>query len=146
MSFFPKLLIEPISRAIDPQFASTLVWQGMSLETIYGYWNPTPVMAFSLVVAAILFALLWLLRGFSWRRDESRRAAFTDMADAVFGALTPPWATAFWGWTATTAAALAERTRAIYSGDPQTYSLYVLYYVLAVYVLGGGFGPLLAIR
>ena len=40
LSFFPKLLMDPVSAAIDPQFASTLVWQGMSLETIYGYWNP----------------------------------------------------------------------------------------------------------
>ena len=59
MSFFPKLLIEPISAAIDPHFASTLVWQGMSLEMIYGYWNPVPVMAVAVVVAAILFAALW---------------------------------------------------------------------------------------
>ena len=44
LSLFPKLLIEPVSQAIDPQFASTLVWEGMSLEMIYGYWNPTPVM------------------------------------------------------------------------------------------------------
>jgi hypothetical protein len=28
MSFFPKLLIVPISEAIDPYFASTLVWDG----------------------------------------------------------------------------------------------------------------------
>ena len=28
MSFFPKLLIGPISDAIDPDFASTLVWEG----------------------------------------------------------------------------------------------------------------------
>ena len=34
MSFFPKLLIVPISEAIDPYFASTLVWDGMSLEMI----------------------------------------------------------------------------------------------------------------
>jgi hypothetical protein len=55
MSFFPKLLIEPVSRAIDPQFASTLVWQGMSLEMIYGYWNPVPVMLFAVAAAAILY-------------------------------------------------------------------------------------------
>ena len=56
MSFFPKLLIEPVSKAMDPQFASTLVWQGMSLELIYGYWNPMPAMAFAVALSAILFA------------------------------------------------------------------------------------------
>jgi formate hydrogenlyase subunit 3/multisubunit Na+/H+ antiporter MnhD subunit len=66
MSFFPKLLIEPISQAIDPQFASTLVWQGMSLEMIYGYWNPLPVMAFAVIVSAIIFGLFWLIRRAGW--------------------------------------------------------------------------------
>ena len=55
MSFFPKLLIVPISQAIDPYFASTLVWDGMSLEMIYGYWNPVPVMAAAVAASALLF-------------------------------------------------------------------------------------------
>ena len=61
LSFFPKLLMEPVSAAIDPQFASTLVWEGMSLETIYGYWNPMPVAVVALAAAAGLFALFWLI-------------------------------------------------------------------------------------
>ena len=69
MSFFPKLLIVPISEAIDPYFASTLVWDGMSLEMIYGYWNPVPVMSAAVAVSALLFGLLWLLR----RRATKRR-------------------------------------------------------------------------
>ena len=60
MSFVPKLLIEPVSAAIDPQFASTLRWEGMSLELIYATWNPVPVMAFAVAVAFALFGLLWL--------------------------------------------------------------------------------------
>jgi formate hydrogenlyase subunit 3/multisubunit Na+/H+ antiporter MnhD subunit len=146
MSFLPKLLIEPISRAINPQFASTLVWQGMSLETIYGYWNPTPVMALSLVVAAILFAALWLLRRLGWPEGKAAlRVPFYEWESALFSRLTPPWASAFWGWTAGAAMTLSERARAIYSGDPQTYSLYVLCYVLAVYALGGGLGRFLSL-
>ena len=66
MSFFPKLLIEPVSRAIDPQFAATLVWQGMSLEMIYGYWNPMPVMAVAVAASAILFTVFWLIRRAGW--------------------------------------------------------------------------------
>ena len=52
MSFFPKLLIEPVSAAIDPYFASTLVWEGMSLEMIYGHWNPVPTMAVAVALSA----------------------------------------------------------------------------------------------
>jgi formate hydrogenlyase subunit 3/multisubunit Na+/H+ antiporter MnhD subunit len=62
MSFFPKLLIGPISDAIDPDFASTLVWEGMSLELIYGSWNPVPTMAVAVAVSAALFLAFWLLR------------------------------------------------------------------------------------
>ena len=77
MSFFPKLLIEPVSRAVDPQFASTLIWQGMSLEMIYGYWNPVPVMLFAVAAAALLYGLFWLLRatGSPKSRGRSQREA-----------------------------------------------------------------------
>ena len=77
MSFFPKLLIEPISQAIDPQFASTLVWQGMSLEMIYGYWNPFPVMMLAVIVSAVLFGLFWLVRNAGWMRPGAARAGGT---------------------------------------------------------------------
>jgi formate hydrogenlyase subunit 3/multisubunit Na+/H+ antiporter MnhD subunit len=144
MSFFPKLFIVPISAAIDPQFASTLVWQGMSLEMIYGYWNPLPTMAFALVVSAVLIALLWLLRRAGWMpaarppRGRPASAAFHDYAQAVFTVLTPPWATAFWGGIVVAAEALAERTRMVYTGNGQTYNLYILYYLIFLYAAGGG--------
>jgi formate hydrogenlyase subunit 3/multisubunit Na+/H+ antiporter MnhD subunit len=52
MSLFPKLLIVPISERIDPYFASTLVWESMSLEMIYGYWNPVPTMLATVAACA----------------------------------------------------------------------------------------------
>jgi hypothetical protein len=128
-----------VSKAIDPQFASTLVWQGMSLEMIYGYWNPVPVMAFALAAAAVLFALFWLLhlkdapkgRGLS-------TSGFYDTCSRVFSILTPPWAIEFWAGVAGATSALAGRIRLLYTGNGQTYNLYVLCYFLVVYLLGGG--------
>ena len=70
MSFFPQLLIVPISQAIDPYFASTLVWEGMPLEEIYGYWNPVPAMAAAVAVSALLFGVLWML--WATRAEEHR--------------------------------------------------------------------------
>jgi len=139
MSFFPKILIEPVSKAIDPQFASTLVWQGMSLEMIYGYWNPVPVMAFALAAAAVLFALFWLLhlKGASKVRGLSTNG-FYDTCSRVFAILTPPWATEFWAGVAGATSALAGTMRLLYTGNGQTYNLYVLCYFLVVYLLGGG--------
>jgi formate hydrogenlyase subunit 3/multisubunit Na+/H+ antiporter MnhD subunit len=145
MSFFPKLLIESVSKAIDPQFASTLVWQGMSLEMIYGYWNPVPVMAFALAAAAVLFALFWLLhlKGASKVRGLSTNG-FYDTCSRVFAILTPPWATEFWAGVAGATSTLAGRMRVCYTGNGQTYNLYVLFYFLVVYLLGGGLRQLWA--
>jgi formate hydrogenlyase subunit 3/multisubunit Na+/H+ antiporter MnhD subunit len=143
MSFFPKLLIEPISKAIDPQFASTLVWQGMSLQMIYGVWNPLPVMAFSVAAAAVLFVLLWLLGRTGWLEQHGRSPAdFYDSCRRFFALLTPPWASTFWVGVARTFGALADRARLVYTGDGQTYNLYILSYFLVLYILGGGLSRL----
>jgi len=145
MSFFPKLLIEPVSQAIDPQFASTLVWQGMSLEMIYGYWNPFPVMMFAVIVSAILFGLFWLLRNAGWLRDGAARAGLYRFFMVAFTTLTPPIATAFWGGLTVVTTSFAQRARMLYSGNAQTYNLYILYYFIVLYAVGGGFRNLLTL-
>jgi NADH:ubiquinone oxidoreductase subunit 5 (subunit L)/multisubunit Na+/H+ antiporter MnhA subunit len=141
MSFFPKLFIEPISRAIDPQFASTLVWQGMSLEMIYGYWNPLPVMALTVAIATVLFGLMWLLylTGRPKKvRDRHPSEGFYDTCSRLTRTLTLDWANAFWAGLAKAINELAGRTRLVYSGNGQTYNLYLLYYFLTLYLAAGG--------
>jgi formate hydrogenlyase subunit 3/multisubunit Na+/H+ antiporter MnhD subunit len=144
MSFFPKLLIEPVSQAIDPTFASTLVWQGMSLEMIYGYWNPVPVMAFAIIVSAMLFGLFWVLQRSGWWKaiaNVESGGVQSDLYDGfktVVAMLTPPWAGAVWGGLAAATTTAAERIRMIYTGNGQTYNLYILYYFLVLYIAGGG--------
>jgi formate hydrogenlyase subunit 3/multisubunit Na+/H+ antiporter MnhD subunit len=147
MSFFPKLLIVPISQAIDPYFASTLVWQGMSLEMIYGYWNPVPVMAVAVAVSVLLFGALWLLWRASWMKrpgmasDTQRRPlGFYAFYKPTFARLTRPLARNFWNGIGASATALAGGTSWIYTGDGQTYTLYVFYYFIVLYVACGGFG------
>jgi formate hydrogenlyase subunit 3/multisubunit Na+/H+ antiporter MnhD subunit len=138
MSFFPKLLIEPVSQAIDPQFASTLRWQGMSLEMIYGYWNPFPVMMFAVIVSAMLFGLFWLVWNAGWLRGGAARAGLYRFFMAVFTTLTPPVATTFWGGLADVTTSFAQRARMIYTGNAQTYNLYILYYFIFLYIAAGG--------
>jgi formate hydrogenlyase subunit 3/multisubunit Na+/H+ antiporter MnhD subunit len=139
MSFFPKLLIEPVSKAIDPQFASTLVWQGMSLEMIYGYWNPVPVMLAAVAAAAALYGLFWLLRAAGWptARGRSQRSIY-DTCKQVSTRLTPPWASEFWTGVAVAIGVVAGRARLLYTGNGQTYNLYILYYFLVLYLAAGG--------
>lgn len=135
LSFLPKLFMEPVSAAIDPYFASTLVWEGMSLETIYGYWNPVPVLVASTAAAALLFVLSWLVY-------RTGRSHGTPLGVARFyrfyqAALTPivlPVADAFWNGLSQLAVGAAGAMRKLYTGNGQTYLLYVLYYVVGIYV------------
>lgn len=146
MSFFPKLLIEPVSRAIDPQFASTLVWEGMSLEMIYGTWNPIPIMLLAVAVSALLFGLFWYLQHSGMFKDMAQRLArnlsplqqFYAFCRTAFAMLTPPWASMFWSRVAVTVDDLALCARTIYAGNGQIYSLFILYYVMALYMAAGG--------
>jgi hypothetical protein len=119
----------------------------MSLETIYGYWNPMPVMAISVAIAAILFGLFSLMRRRAGAgppragvhaRQSATPASFHAFAREMFSKLTPPVANAFFGWMAVATTAMAERSRKLYTGNGQTYNLYILYYLLALYVAGGG--------
>jgi NADH:ubiquinone oxidoreductase subunit 5 (subunit L)/multisubunit Na+/H+ antiporter MnhA subunit len=147
MSFFPKWLIGPISEAIDPYFASTLVWEGMSLEMIYGYWNPVPVMAIAVAVSAILFGIFWLLRrsgrismpgAHSSGCRGTSSIGFHAFYQPLFAMLTPPWVRAFWDGLGALTVSLAGSIRMLYTGNGQTYCLYILYYFIVLYVACGG--------
>ncbi|NKJ48404.1 proton-conducting membrane transporter [Burkholderia sp. SG-MS1] len=143
LSFFPKLLIEPVSAAIDPQFASTLVWEGMSLESIYGFWNPTPVVLVVLAVAAVLFALFVLFYR-SRRRTDDNVPGFFRFYRPILARTVPPFALMFWRGVSHVALAAAGRIRRVYTGNGQTYALYVLGYFLVLYFASTGFGTGLA--
>lgn len=148
LSFYPKLLMDPVSAAIDPYFASTLVWQGMSLETIYGYWNPVPVMMWSLLSAAVLFLGAW----FIYRRQRLReieaggargpaiaaawpRTGLYDFYRPALDAVVQPLAIRFWEIVVAVVEGAGERLRKIYTGNGQTYALWILYYFIALQAL-----------
>jgi NADH:ubiquinone oxidoreductase subunit 5 (subunit L)/multisubunit Na+/H+ antiporter MnhA subunit len=143
LSFFPKLLIAPISEAIDPTFASTLVWNGMSLEMIYGYWNPVPTMAAAVALSAILFGILWLRRLHSLKAEgrPGRPLGFYAFYKPSLVKLTPPLAETFWRAVCRFTLALADGMRRIYTGNGQTYVLYVFYYVVVLFGLCLSFRP-----
>jgi hypothetical protein len=138
LSFFPKLLIEPVSAAIDPQFASTLVWGGMSLESIYGFWNPTPVVLVVLAVVAVLFAIVMLFYR-SRRRQAESVSGFFRFYRPILGRAVPPLALMFWRGVSHGALAAAAKIRLIYTGNAQTYALYVFGYFLVLYFASTGF-------
>ena len=110
---------------------------------IYGYWNPVPTMAIAVAVSVTLFIAVWLLRRSGRIRSSGARAAawsgtaarFYNFYKAVFSRLTPPVATAFWEGLAVGTMAFATRARRVYTGDGQTYSLYILYYFVVLYIV-----------
>ena len=99
LSFFPKLVMDPVSAAIDPYFASTLVWEGMSLEMIYGYWNPVPVMVSTVAIAAVLFLMVWLVyKSRHSRPTPSGVARFYAFYRSALNASVVPSRQRFLGW------------------------------------------------
>lgn len=137
LSFFPKLVMEPVSAAIDPYFASTLVWQRMSLEMIYAYWNPVPVMAGSVVVALFLLVVFLLIyRSRRLRSGPAGPTHFYRFYRAAFAPLVTPLANFIWDSVCGMVIGAADVTRRVYTGNGKTYALHVLYYVIALYLLG----------
>lgn len=140
LSFYPKLLIDPVSAAIDPYFASTLVWEGMSLKTIYSYWDPTPVVIIVMIVTAILFGLFWV----TYRRHYDKSIAIPMFSRFFFfyrlmlRRLVPPVAYLFWSGVSGGALSTSASLRKLYTGNGQTYAIYVLCYFLALYFAATG--------
>lgn len=133
LSYFPGPLMAPIAAAIDPHFAAGLVWQGMSLEDIYAYWNAGPVIA-AVTTAALLAlaALLWLWHGrggnfvagvgpfFAFVRSAARR-------------VTPPVAGFYWAGTGEVALAVSSGVRRLYSGNGQIDALTAVFYFIVLW-------------
>lgn len=139
LSLYPKLLMDPVSAVIDPQFAATLVWKSISLQAIYDYWNPAPVMIVAVMVAAALFALAWIAYR-SRRNDQANLDRFFIFWRPAMSHNLPPVAEIFWRGVAGAALGIATNVRLIYTGNGQTYVFYVLLYVLAFYFTSTGLG------
>jgi formate hydrogenlyase subunit 3/multisubunit Na+/H+ antiporter MnhD subunit len=158
LSVYPKLLLDPISAAVDPYIASTLVWDGLALETALGHWDPLLIMLIvGGVWAAPLLLLLFLSRFINIQRveqfnivyaaerpdrPETTHYAYDFYApyEKALGFLVKPRATAFWGAITEWAHTLAASSRVLYTGNGQTYALFILFYLIALYLANGGIG------
>ncbi len=134
LSFFPKLFMDPVSAAIDPQFASTLVWQGMSLELIYAYWNPARAMAGAVGLALVGAVVLWLSYRIGRRPSQSGGLArFFRYYRPLLAPVLASHAERFWDAVSVALGAAAGAARRVYGGNGQTYAMQVLAYVLVLY-------------
>ena len=156
ISAYPRLLLDPLSAAIDPWIANTLVWEGFALQTQFGYWNAPMIMA---VVGGVWMVPLILLLLISLtlniqkveqfnivyaaerpHRPEDTHYAYNFFAhyDRAIGFLVKPRATAFWNAAVEWSHTLASSLRIFYNGNGQTYALFILMYFVAMFLLNGG--------
>jgi len=155
-SIWPKWLIDPLIMTFAGLFPETLSWQGMTLESSLGYWNGTMIM---IVVAGVfmvpLLILLFLSRFIKIQKvkqfnivfaaerphapEETHYAYnFYSFYAKVMGPLIKPRATAFWDGISEWSHTLGSTLRVLYTGNGQTYALYVLFYVVMIYIAVGG--------
>ena len=158
ISAYPKLLLDPLSAAIDPWIANTLVWEGFALQTNYGYWNAPMIM---MVVGAVWMVPLIILLLVSLtmniqkveqfnivyaaerpHRPEDTHFAYNFFAhyDRAIGFMVRPRATAFWNAAVEWSHTLGSSLRVFYNGNGQTYALFILMYFVAMVLLNGGLG------
>jgi formate hydrogenlyase subunit 3/multisubunit Na+/H+ antiporter MnhD subunit len=155
-SVYPKLLLDVLSAAVSPWLAGGLVWDGFALQTQLGYWNAPMIMG---VVGGVwMIPLVFLLLiSFTLKiqkvqqfnivyaaerphRPEDTHFAYNFFAhyDRALGFLVRPRATAFWNAAAEWSHTLAGALRAFYNGNGQTYALFILMYLVALYMVNGG--------
>jgi len=156
ISAYPKLLLDPLSAAIDPWIANTLVWQGTAMQSHFGYWNAPLIMA---IVGGVFMVPLILLLLFSMtmkvqkveqfnivyaaerpRRPEETHFAYKFFAhyDRAIGFTVRPRATAFWNTVVEWSHSLGATLRIFYNGNGQTYALFVIMYFVGLILFNGG--------
>jgi formate hydrogenlyase subunit 3/multisubunit Na+/H+ antiporter MnhD subunit len=155
-SFWPKLLLEPINAAIASGFPQVLAWEGSVLTSPRGYWDAFMIM--NVVAGVFLVPLLILLlmsrfmkiqkvRQFNivYAAERPQSPETTHYAynffcfyETVMGPWIKPRATAFWDGVCELSQSLGSILRVLYTGNGQTYALYVLFYVAMIYLAMGG--------
>nr|WP_210281607.1 proton-conducting transporter membrane subunit [Pseudochelatococcus contaminans] len=140
LTLYPSPLFGPLSQAIDPAFASSLVWQGMPLREIYDSLDPLPVMGAAVVLSLLAAGVLALvLRAQAPKPAGDGRdvvASLAALARTIPLVHRLPTATAAWTGVAGVTVAAAGRLRLIYNGNAQTYELLVILYIVAIHFLG----------
>lgn len=157
-SIWPKWMIEPITLVFAGLFPETLTWDGSVLQSSLGYWDGFMVMMVVGVVFLVpLLILLFLSRFIQIQKVEQFNIVFaaerpqtpeeTHYAynfyafyEKAMAPLIKPRATAFWDGVSEWSHTLGSTLRVLYTGNGQTYALYVLFYVVMIYIAMGGMG------
>ena len=156
LSAYPKLLLDPLSAAVAPYVPGALVWDGLALQSHLGYWNAPMIMIIVGGIWAIPLVFLLLVsltikiqpvKQFNIvyaaerpHRPEDTHYAYRFFAhyERAIGVLVKPRATTFWSAVSEWSHTLAASMRILYTGNGQTYALFILVFFVALYFANAG--------
>jgi formate hydrogenlyase subunit 3/multisubunit Na+/H+ antiporter MnhD subunit len=151
----PGLALRHVDAYISQFFPEgALSWEGTTITSAFGYWNPVAIM----IIVGCIFMLL-----FAWLLFVNRRAQKVKQFNIVFSAERPfrpetthfawnffapyrkamgflvqPLVTRFWGAVTDLLHSTADLTRRIYNGNGQIYAFHFLVFVVAVFAFRMG--------
>lgn len=155
-SLQPTWLVSPLAAIMADYLPQTLVMDGNLIKSGLGYWDG--FMVINVVGAVFMGSLLILLLlsrfmrvqrvkqfniVFAAERPERPETThyaydFYSFYERALGFLVLPRATAFWNGVAEWSHSLGSGLRIFYTGNGQTYALYILLYVVLLYFAVGG--------
>ncbi len=154
----PGLVLRHVDAYLNNFFPNGgLVWEGTTITSQFGYWNPVAIM----IIVGVIFMTL-----FAWLLFVNRRAQKVKQFNIVFSAerpfrpetthfawnffapyrkalgfLTLPLATMFWSTLTDLLHTAGDLARRFYTGNGQTYAFHLLAFVMIVYLFGMGVRP-----
>jgi len=153
ISAFPHYIVSPISKAVDAILPSTISWDGETIYSSLGYWNGNTVM---LVTMGVFISLtIWLatvigrvqrVKQFNIvyaaerpQKPETTHYAYNFFAsyNKAMGLFARPVITKFWTTVSEYFHTTAGVLRNIYTGNGQTYALYIIIFIVILYVITG---------
>ena len=155
----PGMALRKVDAYMSQFFAGNggLHWEGLTITSDFGYWNPVAIMIIIGVIFMTLF--LWLLvvnrkaqpvkqfnivfSGERPFRPETTHYAWNFFAPyrKALGFLTQPLVTNFWATVVELLHSAADILRRFYTGNGQTYAIHLLGFVIIVYMLWMGGKP-----
>lgn len=152
-SMLPRLWVEKLSQVTSEYMGSTLAWSGQQATTSLGHWNGFMVMNVVGVIFIVLLIFLFLTvqkvqkvkqfnivfaaeRPFTPKTTHVAYNLYAPVRKAL-GGYVRPRATWFWNHVSEIVHTLSNMFTGLYTGNGQTYALFILLFFLILnYLIG----------
>jgi len=154
LSVFPGLLVKRLSASLEPFFTTSVHWKGLTLFSSLGYWNGTIIMVITMAVFILVAAYLFIFSprpqkvkpfnivfaGEKPYLPETTHYAYRFFRpyERAMSPLLRPLVKRFWHGLSEWSNTLAGAVRQIYTGDGQTYVLYIFIVGVLLYFFSSG--------